>query len=431
MNTITSPPPLSSLAVGDDDRVFRAMVVGVRRLKHMAFLRLRLPRAFVQAVWTGALPPGVCEHASVEVRGRVVAASLTDAGLSHQDREIRVSALEVLSSPAVPAPFDISKRTLGAGAEARLDHRPVALRHPAMAAVFAVQHEILQAFRRTLSDQGFTELHTPRIVAAAAEGGADVFELDYFGTPATLAQSPQLYKELATGAFLRVFEVGPVFRAEKHNTSRHLAQYTSLDVELGPIRTFDEVMALQTGLLADVFEAVRERCAPELSRLEVVVPEVSEIPVVTFAEAKARIAIEPGSDDLSPAEERAVSAWVEAETGCPLVFVTHYPSSKRPFYAMDDPNQGGTTVSFDLLFRGLEITTGGQRIHERGPLVDKLVARGMAPEALRFFHDVHAVGLPPHGGFGLGLERLTQTLLGLAHIKEATLFPRDRTRLVP
>ena len=430
MQSILPLAPLPTLQAGDDDVVLRALVVGVRRLKAITFLRLRLPHGFVQAVCTKPLPDGVREHASVEVRGTLVPAALKDPALTHPHLELQVTELELLASPGAPPPFDVSKRTLDAGPEARLDHRPLALRHPTLAATFRVQHVILQAFRAHLNAAAFTELQTPKLVSTGAEGGADVFVLDYFGRRATLAQSPQFHKEFGTGAFLRVYEVGPVFRAEKHATSRHLNQYTSLDVELGPIRDVTEVMALQTGLLREICATVQEACGRELALLGAEVPEVASIPAVPFDEARALIGAGPG-DDLAPADEAAIGALVKAETGSDFVFVTHYPSTKRPFYAMDDPADPTRTVSFDLLFRGVEITTGGQRIHEAEALVAKLRARGLDPDAFAFFHQVHAYGLPPHGGFGMGLERLTQHLLGLAQIKDATLFPRDRNRLAP
>jgi nondiscriminating aspartyl-tRNA synthetase len=430
METIEAHPPLVRWSDDADVVVLRAMVLRVRELKRISFLHLRTPTELIQAVWSGPLPDGVRPHAAVEVTGRPTPARIQDPSVTRRTVELQLTALEVLSSPGVAAAVDVTKPVLEASAETVLDERALTLRHPAVRAAFVIQAALVRGFRQYLDGQGFTELRTPKLGAQGAEGGANTFELDYFGQRATLAQSPQFYKELGTGAFLRVYEVGPVFRAEKHATSRHLNEYTSLDLELGPLRSFTEVMAMETGLLRHMLAHVSETCGAELSLLGVGVPGVPAIPALTFAQAKARVGGDD-SPDLSPAEEAALGASVKAETGSDWVFVTHYPSSKRPFYALDTPADPSVTESFDLLFRGVEITTGGQRIHEHAMLIDKLVARGLDPEGFAFFHHAHAMGLPPHGGLGLGLERLTQQLLGLSNVREATLFPRDRHRLVP
>ncbi len=429
MLAIHSHPARPTLAV-DEAISVRGVVHRLRALRGVAFLHLRLPEALIQVVWEGSLPPGLREQSAVAVSGRCVSARLREAALTHRTLEVRATALEVLSTPSQPMPIDVTKPTLSAGGAAVYDHRALSLRHPRVQAVFRVQQAVLCGFREALFAEGFTEIHSPKLGAEGAEGGAEVFELEYFGRRATLAQSPQLYKELCTGAFLRVFEVGPVFRAEKHATSRHLAEYTSLDLEMGPIASFTEVMAMQVRVLAHTFGRVRQTCGHALELLGASVPEVVCVPAIPFAEAKARIG-GSATPDLSPAEEQALCRSVCEETGSELVFVTHYPSSKRPFYTMDVPGSEHETCSFDLLFRGVEITTGGQRIHEREALVAKLAARGMNPDAFAFFHATHGYGLPPHGGLGMGLERLTAQLLGLANIREACLFPRDRSRLTP
>lgn len=282
----------------------------------------------------------------------------------------------------------------------------------------------------------FTEIRSPKIVSAGAEGGANIFHLDYFGEKAYLAQSPQFYKQMMVGVYERVFEIGPVYRAEKHDTSRHLNEYTSIDFEMGYIQSFEEIMAMETGMLTFIFQYLKEHYSLELVLLKVVVPEVNEIPAIKFMEAKALIAKEyqreiKDYEDFEPEEEKLLSEWVKKETGSEFVFVTHYPSKKRPFYAMESEENREETLSFDLLFRGIEITTGGQRIHSYQQQVDKMLQRGMDTSGFVSYLTMHQYGMPPHGGLGLGLERFTMKLLEQNNVRYATLFPRDQKRLVP
>jgi len=428
MQSIIPHSDLPQLSVGRDV-VLNGMVCRVRELATVSFIHLRSEVGLVQCVVAGALPPGLCTHAAVRIRGRAVSATLREPSLTHRELEVRVEAIDVMSSPEEPAPFDVSKPELEVGAGVALDHRALTLRHPRVSAVFRVQQELVRGFKQALFGQGFQELHSPKLAAEAAEGGSEVFSLDYFGRTATLAQSPQLYKELCTGAFNRVFEVGPVFRAEKHATSRHLAEYTSLDFEMGPIGGFEEVMQMATHVIASAMSRVKQVCGPQLALLGAAVPEVGAIPAVRFRQAQSWVGA--AGNDLSGADEAAIGEAVLQKTGSELVFITHYPTATRPFYAMEDPENPELTVSFDLLFRGVEIVTGGQRIHRRSALLAKMRRMGLDPEPFGFFHQTHGYGLPPHGGLGMGMERLTQQLLGLANIREATLFPRDRSRLTP
>jgi nondiscriminating aspartyl-tRNA synthetase len=405
-----------------DDVDFRGMVHHVRRLKGRSFLHLWTAHGLVQVV-CGELQAAVKPGASVRVSGKLVPAKLRESVLVWKDREVAAQQVEILWSPPEISPLDLTKPELIVSADGKFDLRPLTLRHPRIRAVFRVQDVLTRAFRRYLHELGFVEIHSPKLVAQGAEGGADLFSVPYFGQKAYLAQSPQLYKELATGAFLRVFEVGPVFRAEPHATRRHLNEYVSLDAEMGPIEDMHEVMAVLAGALAEMFEAVRTEAAPEVELLGIEVPTVREVPAISFAEFKARTGdTEP---DLSPAEEQSLGQEFE------LLFVTGYPSSKRPFYVLDDPSSPGYTHSFDLLFRGMEIVSGGQRIHDPEMLEAKMRARGMEPEHFSSFTMGHRYGLPPHGGFGLGLERLTALLCGLDNLRDAALFPRDQNRLSP
>ena len=314
--------------------------------------------------------------------------------------------------------------------------RPISLRNLQERAKFRIQEGVVRGFRDFLYSQGFTEIHTPKIGAKSAEGGSNLFRLEYFHRPAVLQQSPQLYKQMMVGVFERVFETGPVFRAEKHNTKRHLNEYTSLDFEMGYIDGFEDLMSMETGFLQYMLKLLKEDYQKELDLLKITLPSADKIPAVRFDKAKELVAERYNRKirnpfDLEPEEEALIGRYFKEEYGSDFVFVTHYPSKKRPFYAMDDPEDSRFTLSFDLLFDGLEITTGGQRIHDYQALCDKIAARGMTEEGLEQYLDTFKHGMPPHGGLGIGLERLTMKLLGEENVRETTLFPRDLSRLEP
>ena len=303
-------------------------------------------------------------------------------------------------------------------------------------AKFRIQEGIVRGFRDFLYSQGFTEIHTPKIGAKGAEGGSNIFKLDYFHHPAVLAQSPQFYKQMMVGVFDRVFETAPVFRAEKHNTKRHLNEYTSLDFEMGYIDSFTDIMEMETGFLQYTMKLLEKEYANELAILNITLPKTEKIPAVRFDKAKELVAEKYNRKiknpyDLEPEEESLIGRYFKEEYDADFVFVTHYPSKKRPFYAMDDPEDPKFTLSFDLLFHGLEITTGGQRIHDYQMLRDKIAARGMSEEGMDQYLNTFKYGMPPHGGLGIGLERLTMKLVMEDNVRETTLFPRDLTRLEP
>ena len=333
-------------------------------------------------------------------------------------------------------PLAVNKWKMNTSLEAMLNMRPIALRNVRERAKFRIQEGVVRAFRDFLHSQGFTEIHTPKIGAKGAEGGANIFKLEYFHRPAVLAQSPQFYKQMLVGVFDRVFEVGPVFRAEKHNTKRHLNEYTSLDFEMGYIEDYTDIMAMETGFLQYMAELLKKDYAKELEILKVMLPKTEEIPTVPFTKAKELVAEKYNRKirnpfDLEPEEELLIGQYFKEEYDSDFVFVTHYPSKKRPFYAMDDPADPTFTLSFDLLYHGLEITTGGQRIHDYNMLLEKIEKRGMTTEGMEQYMDTFKHGMPPHGGLGIGLERLTMKLIGEDNVRETTLFPRDLTRLEP
>jgi nondiscriminating aspartyl-tRNA synthetase len=331
----------------------------------------------------------------------------------------------------------LHKRTLKENLPVLLDHAVVANRHPTRQAIFRLAAGVMAGFRATLTARHFTEVQTPKIVASATESGANVFELGYFGRSAYLAQSPQFYKQIMVGVFERVFEVGPVFRAEPHDTTRHTNEYVSLDVEFGFIENHFTVMALLCEVITGILGNLAQNYAAELALLKVKMPIVPDvIPHLHFAEAQALILKLHGADvrgepDLSPQDERWLGEWAMTEHGSDFLFVTGYPMGKRPFYTHPDPSNPQYSNSFDLLFRGTELVTGGQRLHLYQDYLNALTKGGLPVEPFETYLEAFRYGMPPHGGFAIGSERLLMQLLGLPNLRLTTLFPRDMTRLTP
>ena len=414
----------------------------IRHMGEVAFVILRKSRGLVQCVYEAGITDfdirELKEESAVEVMGVVKAEERAPQGF-----EIRLKEIRVLSRPAEPLPLAVSKWKLNTSLEAKLSLRPISLRNVRERAKFKIQEGIVRGFRDYLLSRDFTEIRTPKIVARGAEGGSNVFKLEYFNKKAELGQSPQFYKQTMVGVYDRVFEAAPVFRAEKHNTTRHLNEYTSLDFEMGYIGGFEDiidsfrdVMDMETGMLQYVIKLLEQDYKKELDMLAVTLPEVGRIPAVRFDQAKELVSRKYDRKirnpyDLEPEEELLIGRYFQEEYGSDFVFVTHYPSKKRPFYAMDDPADPRFTLSFDLLFRGLEVTTGGQRIHDYREITAKMEKRGMDPEDIASYLMIFKYGMPPHGGLGIGLERLTMRLLDEQNVREASLFPRDVTRLEP
>lgn len=408
----------------------------LRQLSSVSFLILRDAKGVAQIVLDRpealAALDGLYHESVLAVEGVVVAEPQAPGGI-----EVHDPAITVIARASEPPPFDLFRPRIKAQLPAILDHAPVALRHPVQRSMFRLAAESMNAFRTVLRGLDFTEIQTPKIVASSTESGANVFALDYFGQSAYLAQSPQLYKQVMVGIFERVFEVGPVFRAEPHSTTRHLNEYVSMDVEMGFIRDHRDVMAVLGQVLAGMIEGIRRAAPDDLARLHVALPAVSEaIPAIHFADALELITLATGEDarhepDLAPAHERWLGEWARREFDSDFLFVIGYPMSKRPFYTHPDPERPQYSNSFDLLFRGMELVTGGQRLHRYEDYMASLDARHMDPALLEGYLQAFKHGMPPHGGFAIGLERWVAQLTGAANVRETTLFPRDLNRLTP
>jgi nondiscriminating aspartyl-tRNA synthetase len=406
-----------------------------RTLKTVTFLVLRDRTGLVQAVLRephASALEHLTEESVVRVSGIARANKQAPGGI-----ELIEPHVTVLSGSTEPAPFDLYRPTVPATLPTILDRSPVTLRHPQLRAPHVIAAASVAGYRAALDGLGFTEIHTPKIVGSSTESGANVFEVDYFGTRAYLAQSPQFFKQMMVGVFERVYETGPVFRAEPSDTARHLAQYTSLDAELGFIDDHRDVMEVLRKAVEGMLHAVRERAHEECELLGARLPEApARIPEIHFAQAQELLAAHTAQDprgepDLAPAHERWLCEWAAREHGSEFLFVTGYPMRKRPFYTHAEPGRPEYSNSFDLLFRGLEIVTGGQRLHKYEDYVTALAERGEGVEAYEGYLQAFRHGMPPHGGFAMGLERWVARLVGVENVRLATLFPRDITRLSP
>ena len=416
----------------------KGTIHNIRMMSDFAFVIVRTARETVQCVYaesfsTYRMSEDVKEECAAKVTGKVVAGETKDGGKRY---ELQIHNIELLSHPAEIPPVVITKKQVNCDLSTKLDYRPVTLRNPKERAIFKLQEGIARGFREFLSGQGFTEIRSPKINFAGAEGGTNVFKLDYFGKQVYLAQSPQLYKQALVAVYERVFEIAPVFRAEHHDTSRHLNEYISMDFEMGFIESFEDIMNMETGALKYIMNLLKTEYKNEVEILKIEIPEIKEIPVLKFMDAKEIIMktfkYKPTDmKDFDPEEEQLLGKYAKKQFNSDFIFITHYPSKKRPFYTMDDPSDPEYTLSFDLLFRGLEITSGGQRIHDYNEQVAKMQKLGMNPDEFATYLMLHKYGAPPHGGLGLGLERLTMHLLGAKNVREATMFPRDINRVSP
>lgn len=407
--------------------LLKGWVYSRRDLGGVQFLTLRDRTGIVQCVGSQLEIP--IAESVVQVKGKVVQHPKAPGGY-----EIQISELEVLSRAVEPSPVELPKVQWHVNPETLLDYRYVSVRGLKERASLKVQAVLVQSFREALIDAGFTEIFTPKIVSAGAEGGSNLFEVDYFGERAYLAQSPQLYKQIMVGVYERVFETAPVYRAEEHATSRHLNEYLSLDVELGFIESEEDVMQIEEMVLQRICKDLAEKCQKEFELFKMEAPKAPErFPRIPLLEARQLIkdhfGYSVGGKDLDPEGERLLSQYFQEKEGSDFVFVTDFPKNARPFYAYYEAN--GLTRSFDLLYRGIEITSGGQRIHEYPMLLESLKDRNMKVDGFEGYLEVFKHGMPPHGGFAIGAERLTAKFLGIQNVRYARAFPRDRHRLLP
>lgn len=417
--------------------LIQGWVHSYRKMGGIAFLVVRDGFGTVQVVVDSAEALEVCESLTRESLVTVTGLMVEQKNVA-QGSEIQAQSVECIVA-AEPPPIEIDRQKTfnNIDLDVILKNRSVSLRNLNSRAVFRIQSVIGKLFREFLEGQGFMEIHTPKIVKMGAEGGSEVFKLKYFEDDVYLTQSPQLYKQIMVGAFEKVYEIGPVYRAEDHNTTRHLNEYVSLDAEFGFIESEQDIISLHQHLLKYIFNGVSERCKSELEMLKVEVPQFTELPQIELEDAIFIVKNEFGytctkTGDLDPEAERLICNYAEQKYGVEIVYITKYPVKKRPFYTMPiSDEENSFTRSFDVLFRGLEITTGGQRIHSYDKLKENVVKFGYKEEDFESYLDCFKFGMPPHGGFGMGLERLTKQLCMLDNIRLASLFPRDRTRIVP
>lgn len=404
----------------------------LRDLGNLTFLLLRDRSGLIQVVLEGKEHPALRLETVVKVEGTVAANDQVPGKV-----EIQEAKVEVIADVEYDRlPLTVNAGVIKEGLDTILNHRVLSLRNPQVHGIFLVQQEIIRAFRDFFRGRGFTEIQTPKIVAEGAEGGAELFPVKYFKKRAYLAQSPQFYKQMMVAAgYERVFEVGHAYRAELHNTNRHLNEYVSLDVEMGFIHDENDLMAIENDFLRYLFAVLPEACGEELARYGVEPADPGEFPRLTVAEAQAILAQEYGKrlpvGNIDAEAEKLLGRYIKEKTGSDFLFLTGFPVAKRPVYAMPMEDEPVLTRSFDLLYKGLEITTGGQRIHSYRMLYEKMLAFGLNPEDFGFYLDTFKYGVPPHGGFAIGCERLTMQLLNLANIREASLFPRDVERVIP
>jgi nondiscriminating aspartyl-tRNA synthetase len=406
----------------------------VRSHGKIVFLDLRDRSGILQVVSDPKLIEGVREEYVLEVEGEIKERpiEMINPKLETGKIELKAEKIKILTKSKA-LPFDL--RDLKLSLPKLLDYRPLTLRNKKIKAIFKVQEELISSFRKNLKRLGFFEFQAPTIVPVATEGGAEVFHIDYYDKDAYLAQSPQLYKQILVGAFERVFCVTHAYRAEPSVTTRHLSEYISLDLEMGFIDSWQELMKTCEILMRNIFLDIEKNCQNELKLFGGEVPKIkSKIPQIKLREAQKIIFERTGRDhrkepDLDPEDEKEICNFSKEKYNSELVFITHFPAKKRPFYTYPDPKDPEYTLSFDLIFRGLEIITGGQRIHEYKMLLENIKKFGLKKKDFNFYLQSFKYGMPPEGGFALGAERIVKQILNLENIREASLFPRDMGRI--
>ena len=428
LNNEITPDILKSSAGADIS--FPACVHKIRGASGFSFVMVRTGRYLIQTVHDAKR----CEKGLDELTEGMyidLCGTVKEEPRAELGAEIVLKDFTVISRPMASMPLRVSDNALGCGIEASMEHRTAALRHPRERAVFRISEGVINAFRELMQKNAFTEIHTPRITAYPAEGVKGAFPIKYFGNDAFLSQSPQLYKQTCIAVFDRIFEIAQAFRSEKHNSSRHLNEFISLDLETGYIKGISDIMSTQTAVINYIIAYLNEHYGYELGLLGTSLPEQKSIPSITFYEALDILKKPHDQADLDPTDEVKISEYAKKEYGSEFLFVTHFPAVKRPFYIADSGEDPVLTESFDLIFRGMEIASGGQRIHDYTKQLSKLERSGIDPKELEWFLSSLKYGMPPHGGSGMGLERFVMKLLGLENIRQASLFPRDMHHFVP
>ena len=419
-------------AVKEETVMLRGWVHKIIDLSHVVFVKLRDKSGIVQLVCDKDQVKDLRLENAIEVIGTKCENEKAPGGI-----EIIVKDIKIVGTTYYEKlPFEVNSFKNNVTLETQLDHRTIALRRPEIRAIFKVQNEIETAFRNYLKEKNFEQIHTAKIIDSSTEGGSEMFTVNYFDRRSFLAQSPQFYKQMMVGAgFERVFEIGHAYRAELHNTWRHLNEYVSLDVEMGFIKDEYELMDLEEGFINYLYKHLNKTCQKELEMYKIELPDKVKIPRIRLDEAH-KILLEKYNKkspigNIDAEGEVLISKYVKEKYNCDFVFLTKYPVSKRPMYTMPDDEDKNLTKSFDLIFDGLEITTGGQRINDYKMLKENIEKFGLNPEDFDFYLETFKYGMPPHGGFAIGLERLTMKILKLSNIREATLVPRDMKRLTP
>jgi nondiscriminating aspartyl-tRNA synthetase len=415
----------------DKDVTIMGRVINLRKLgNNITFA--------VVADYTGVIQTVSEKDSSIKMGDAVcVAGKVKKEERAKGGYEVSVDEFKIISTATQEYPIDLSKPTLELQLATLLDNRALSLRHPKIKAIFKLYDLLLEGYEIVMREQGFTEIKTPKLLSAASEGGANFFEVKYFDKKAFLAQSPQLYKQTMVGSLERVFEVGSAFRAEPHFTTRHVNEYISLDAEMGFIDSFLDVTTVLTETLRRVFAHIEKNGGEYLKLYGVEVPKVPDnIPHVKLSEIRKIVKEKynyeiPETTDIDPEGERLAGRYAKEEFDSDFIYVTHYPWSEKPFYTMQSKDNPEETEGFDLIFKGVEIVTGSQRIHEYEMLIENMKKKNVKPEGLEDYLDIFKYAMPPHGGWGLGSERVIQQLLNLGSIKEAILFPRDVKRLTP
>lgn len=410
--------------------LIKGRIFNTRNLGNIVFLVVSDYTGTIQAVMQKGTEVKIGDEVSLE--GLVKKDERAKGGY-----EIKVEKIDIISSNLEELPIDLSKNDLNLNLNTLLDYRPLSLRHPKVQAIFRLYDLLLKSYENVMREEDFIEIKTPKILGAATEGGANFFKVKYFEKDATLAQSPQFYKQIMVGVFERVFEVGSVFRAEPHFTTRHVNEYTGLDAEFGFINDFYDIIKVLNRIIKKMFLQLNSEGRQYLDMYNIPAIEVpDEIPVIKLSEIKKIIKEKYGHEvaedtDIDPKGEELAGKYAKEEFNSDFIFITHYPWSQRPFYTLPDPENPKETCGFDLLFKGLEIATGGQRIHKYDELMANMKKKKIKPDGMEFYLDIFKYAMPPHGGWGMGSERIIKQLLNLESIKEAILFPRDVKRLIP